>query len=43
MLYMILYAICIIIRKKSDKNAILRDEFWRWVMFIFSNVLGVGH
>ena len=30
-------------REKSDKNAILKVEFWGWVMFIFSNLLGVGH
>ena len=43
MLYMTLYAICTIIRKKSDKNAILKVEFCGWVMFIFSNLMGVGH
>ena len=39
----VLYAVCIIIREKSDKNAILKVEFWGWVMFIFSNLVGVGH
>ena len=36
----VLYAVCIIIREKSDKNAILKVEFWGWVMFIFSNLVG---
>ena len=39
----VLYAVRIIIRKKSAKNAILKVEFWGLVMFIFSNLVGVGH